>query len=57
MRTLGVERILDADAAQDLHHVRPDMDAGAQAREARRLLVDAHIEAFLEQQRSGCRSA
>ncbi|MDP1051364.1 hypothetical protein, partial [Klebsiella quasipneumoniae] len=29
MRALLVERVLDADAAQDLHHLGPDVDAGS----------------------------
>src|SRR5256885_2081428 len=57
MRALLVERVLDADAAQDLHHIGPDVDAGSQAREAGRLLIDADIEAFLEQQLGSCSPA
>ncbi|MNZ83212.1 hypothetical protein D3C78_1019340 [compost metagenome] len=53
VRALRVECVLDADAAQDLHHVGPDVDARSQAREARRLFVDTDVEALLEQQLGG----
>ncbi|SOY41554.1 hypothetical protein CBM2586_A11144 [Cupriavidus phytorum] len=45
-----VERVLDADAPHDLHHVGPDMDARAQARERRCLLIQPDLEAGSLQQ-------
>ncbi|MOA06348.1 hypothetical protein D3C78_1259790 [compost metagenome] len=53
MRALGIERIFNTDAAQDLHDVRPHVDAGPKPRKAGRLLVDADVQPFLEQQRGG----
>ena len=43
--------LLDADAAQHLHRVRQHLDAGADAGEAARLLVDLHVDADLPQRR------
>ncbi len=53
MRTHRVQRVLAADAAHDLHHVRAEVDARAEARERRRLLVEPHVVAAALQQRGG----
>ena len=45
--------LLDADAAQHLHRVRHHLDAGADARKARSLLVDLHVDADLAQRGGG----
>ena len=47
----------DADAAQHLHRVRHHLDAGADAREAARLLVDLHLHADLPQRGGGSEPA
>ncbi|SPA48776.1 protein of unknown function [Cupriavidus taiwanensis] len=52
-----VERVLDADAPHDLHHVGPDMDARAQARERRCLLIQPDLEAGSLQQGGRGRSS
>ena len=43
--------LLDAERAQHLHRVRHHLDAGADAREALRLLVDLDVEAGAAQRR------
>ncbi|MNT32959.1 hypothetical protein D3C72_1688650 [compost metagenome] len=45
-----VERVLDADAPHDLHHVGPHVDACSQARERRCLFIQPDLEAGSLQQ-------
>ena len=47
----SAQSLLDADLAQHLHRVRHHLDAGADARKARGLLVDLHIHAEMAQRR------
>ncbi|MNX98147.1 hypothetical protein D3C86_1305420 [compost metagenome] len=52
-----VHRILDADAPQDLHDIRPHVNAGAQPGEAWRLLIQLHVEPSTLEQGGRCRPA
>ncbi len=57
MRTLAVELVFYAHPAHDLHHVRPDVDAGSDALEAVGPLIQVHVEPRLVHQRGGGRTA
>ncbi|MNP62817.1 hypothetical protein D3C76_1581410 [compost metagenome] len=55
MRAHQFQLLLQPHAAEDLHHVRADMDARPQAGKLRRLLEHLDIEPGLLQQRGGGR--
>ena len=50
---MRVQVLLDAQPAQHLDRVRRHLDAGADAREARRLLVDVHVVPDALEKRGG----